>query len=158
MTVLLQRFDTAVQLARELRAFNKEQELATDVIPKANILRAADRHDLLSEIQRYGGALSLAPQIGMTTQRGSGYATGAAAVKELLKYVQRSYMVSSEPRQLWCMPTQQQLREAGRHDLLAAIRKYGHSKLAHAADLKQNIRGRPSVHHDLQGEHVSSDS
>ena len=141
----MQRFQTAAQLAREVRAFNKEQELPADMIPAASRLRAADRHDLLKEIQRYGGALALAPQVGMTTQRGSGYASMPSVTRELLKFVEQSHLDSSVPRRSWHMPTQHQLSQAGRHDLVYALRKIGQARVAQAADLKQNPRGRPSL-------------
>jgi len=69
----MQKFSTAAQLADELKAFNREEGLPIDFIPTANTLRAAERHDLLTGIRQYGGALTLAPQIGMKTQRGSGF-------------------------------------------------------------------------------------
>ena len=144
-SVCAQRYSTAALLARELRTFNKEQGLATDIIPAASILRAADRLDLLSEIQRYGGARSLGPTVAMRTQRGPGFQNMAAAVDELRVFVQQSHIDDDdvESRQPWHMPTQRELRTAGRYDLLTAITKYGQSELALAADLKQNVRGNP---------------
>ena len=138
----MQRCETAQELAEELRDFNREQELPVDTIPSANILRMADRHDLLTEIQRFGGALALAPQIGMKTQRGPGFQSVSNAARQLLLFVQKMNK-TSQARHSWHMPTQQQLRKAGRHDLLNAILKYGQAPLAEAAQLKQNRRGNP---------------
>lgn len=107
------------------------------------MLRAADRHDLLSEIQRYGGALSLAPQVGMRTQRGSGFSSSAAAVKPLLEFVASNYANSDVPRDCWHMPSQRQLKQAQRLDLLAAVAKFGQADLAQAAGLRPNLRGKP---------------
>lgn len=112
------------------------------LIPAASVLRAADRQDLLSEIQRFGGAIALAPQIGMTTQRGAGFASFKSAVRQLLCFVQQLHEGSSQPRQSWHMPTQQQLRKARRYDLLTAISKYGQQSLAEAARLQRNHRGQ----------------
>ena len=143
----VQRYATASQLGRELRAFTQEHQLTRDLVPSASMLRAADRSDLLSEIQRFGGALSLAPLINMRTQRGSGYSSVAAAVAQLLSFVQECNAGSSLPRDSWRMPSQQQLRQAGRFDLRAAIEKYGQAEMARAANLKPNARGRPKSLH-----------
>lgn len=139
----MQKFKTAVQLAKEVHAFNREQGLPTDLVPSANILRAADRLDLLSEIQRHGGALSLAPQLGLRTQRGPGFACTAAAARALLDFAASCKERSEVAREKWCMPTQRQLRQAGRFDLLTAITKFGQVELAEAAGLKPNPRGKP---------------
>ncbi|KAL3141042.1 hypothetical protein ABBQ32_005553 [Trebouxia sp. C0010 RCD-2024] len=137
------KFATAQQLAKELRRFNCEEGLPRDLVPSASMLRATDRHDLLSEIQRHGGALSLAPQIGMRTQRGSGYTSTAAAVKALLDFAGSCNAGSNVARDSWHMPTQRQLRQAQRFDLLTAIAKFGQADLAQAAGLKPNLRGKP---------------
>ena len=146
----MQRFETAVQLAKELRAFNREQGLPRDLIPAANVLRGADRQDLLSEVQRFGGAIILAPQISMRTQRGSGYASCAAAAKGLLTFAHKHNADSNIPRGFWGMPTQLQLSQAGRFDLLFAMTRYGQTNLAKAAGLKPNTRGRPKKSSPVQ--------
>lgn len=139
----MQKFKTAVQLAKEVHAFNREQRLPTDLVPSASILRAADRLDLLSEIQRHGGAVSLATQLGLRTQRGPGFACSAAAAHALLEFAGNCKERSEVAREEWCMPTQRQLKQAGRFDLLTAITKFGQVKLAEAAGLQPNPRGKP---------------
>ena len=139
----VQKYTTAQQLAKEVHAFNREQGLPRGLIPSASILRAVDRLDLLSEIQRHGGALSLAPQLGMRTQRGSGYACSAVAAQALLEFAGSCNARSSVVREEWHMPTQQQLKQAGRFDLLTAITKFGQANLAQAAGLRPNSRGKP---------------
>ena len=139
----MQKYTTAQQLAKEVHAFNREQGLPRDLIPAASILRAADRLDLLSEIQRHGGAVSLAAHVGMRTQRGSGYACTAAAAQALSEFAESCNARSNVAREEWCMPTQQQLKQAGHYDLLTAITKFGQANLAQAAGLKPNSRGRP---------------
>ena len=118
-----------------------------ELIPSANVLRLADRHDLLTEIQRFGGALALAPQIKMKTQRGPGFQSISNAARQILLFVQQ-VNITTQARHSWHMPTQQQLRKAGRHDLLNAILKYGQAPLAEAAQLKQNRRGNPRRKHE----------
>lgn len=139
----MQRFTTAQQLAKEMHAFNREQGLPRGLIPSASILRAADRLDLLSEIQRHGGAVSLAAPLGMRTQRGSGYACSAAAAQALSEFAESCNARSTVAREEWRMPTQRQLKQAGRYDLLTAITKFGQVNLAQAADLRPNSRGKP---------------
>ena len=126
-----------------MHAFSREQGLPTDLIPSASILRAADRLDLLSEIQRHGGALVLAAQLGMRTQRGSGYACSADAAQALLDFAKSCNPRSNVARDEWSIPTQQQLKQAGRFDLLTAITKFGQASLAQAAGLRPSLRGRP---------------
>ena len=138
----MQKYITAQQLAKEVHAFNREQGLPRGLIPSASILRAADRLDLLSEIQRHGGALSLASQLGMRTQRGSGYACSAVAAKALFEFAESCNARSIVAREEWYMPTQQQLKQAGRFDLLTAITKFGQANLAQAAGLRPNSRGK----------------
>jgi hypothetical protein len=132
----MQKFSTAAQLADELKAFNREEGLPIDFIPTANTLRAAERHDLLTGIRQYGGALTLAPQIGMKTQRGSGFHSTVSVAKELMKFVQHLHRNSGDTRQSWLMPSVHQLRQAGRHDLAAGVYKFGLGQVAQAADLK----------------------
>ena len=151
LSCCMQKFTTAHQLAKEVYAFNREQGLPRDLIPSASLLRAADRLDLLSEIQRHGGARSLAPRVGMRTQRGPGYASIAAAVKALLDFIGSCNAGSNVSRECWHMPTQRQLREAQRFDLLTAIKKFGQAELAQAAGLKPNLRGKPGRASALSG-------
>ncbi len=99
--MFVQKFDTAAQLAEELQAFNREEGLPIDFIPTANALRGAERHDLLAGIS---GALSLAPHIGMKTQRGSGFDSTVSVAKELLKFVKHLHK-PSDTRQSWLMPS-----------------------------------------------------
>ena len=138
----MQKFETAEQLAQELKDFNREQELPTKVIPPANVLRLAERHDLLTEIQCYGGAVSLAPEIGMKTQRGPGFHCIDGAAHQMFLFAQQLNQ-GILPRHSWHMPTQRQLRKAGRHDLLYALTQYGQASLAKAAQLRKNHRGNP---------------
>ena len=141
--MFVQKFDTAAQLAEELQAFNREEGLLIDFIPTANALRGAERHDLLAGIRQYGGALSLAPQIGMKTQRGSGFGSTVSVTKELLKLVKHLHK-PSDIRQSWLMPSVYQLRQAGRHDLAAGVYKFGLGQVAQAAALKYNRPRKPS--------------
>ncbi len=134
----VQKFKTAAQLAKELQAFNREEGLPIVFIPTANALRGAERHDLLAGIRQYGGALTLALQIGMKTQRGSGFPSTVSVAKELLKFVKHLHKDSGDTRQSWLMPSVYQLRKAGRHDLAAGIYKFGLGQVALAADLKYN--------------------
>lgn len=140
----MQKFKTAMQVAKAVHGFNREQGLPRDLIPSGSMLRAADRHDLLSEIQRHGGALSLATRLGMRTQRGSGYACTALAALALLHFAESCNAQSDVPRECWHMPTQRQLKQAGRLDLLSAINKFGQADLAQAAGLRPNSRGKPA--------------
>jgi len=140
----VQKFDTAAQLAEELRAFNREEGLPIDFIPTANALRGAERHDLLAGIRQLGGALTLAPQIGMKTQRGSGFYSTVSVAKELLKFVKQLHKDSGDTRQSWLMPSVYQLRQAGRHDLAAGVYKFGLGQVAQAAALKYNRTRKPS--------------
>lgn len=139
----MQKFTSPSALAKELHAFNREHGLPANFIPPAGTLRNADRHDLLSAILHFGGSRSLAPQVGMSTQRGSGFQDSASAVKQLLNFVEQVHTSKADSRYTWHMPTQQQLRQAGRLDLHAAIVKFGAEELAQAAGLKVNRRGRP---------------
>ena len=140
----VQKFDTAAQLAEELQAFNREDGLPIDFIPTANALRGAERHDLLAGIRQYGGALTLAPQIGMKTQRGSGFHSTVSVAKELLKFVKHLHKDSGDTRQSWLMPSVYQLRQAGRHDLAAGVYKFGLGQVAQAAALKYKRTRIPS--------------
>ncbi len=139
----VQKFDTAAQLAEELQAFNREEGLPIDVIPTANALRGAERHDLLAGIRQYGGALTLAPHIGMKTQRGSGFHSPVSVAKELLNFVKHLHKDSGDTRQSWLMPSVYQLRQAGRHDLAAGVYKFGLGQVAQAAALKYNRTRKP---------------
>ena len=140
----VQKFDTAAQLAEELQAFNREEGLPIDFVPTANALRGAERHDLLAGIRQYGGALTLAPQVGMNTQRGSGFHSTVSVAKELLKFVKHLHKNSGDSRQSWLMPSVYQLRQAGRHDLAAGVYKFGLGQVADAAALKFNRTRKPS--------------
>ncbi|DBA87208.1 TPA: hypothetical protein ACH3X1_004281 [Trebouxia sp. C0004] len=132
------KFNTAAQLAEEVQVFNREEGLPIDFIPTANVLRGAERHDLLTGIRQYGGALTLAPQIGMKTQRGSGFHSTVSVATELLKFVKNLPKDKGDTRQSWVMPSIYQLRHAGRHDLAAGIYKFGLGQVAQAANLKYN--------------------
>ncbi|DBB18340.1 TPA: hypothetical protein ACH3X3_003289 [Trebouxia sp. C0006] len=138
------KFDTAAQLAEELRAFNREEGLPIDFIPTANALRGAERHDLLAGIRQLGGALTLAPQIGMKTQRGSGFYSTVSVAKELLMFVKQLHKDSGDTGQSWLMPSVYQLRQAGRHDLAAGVYKFGLGQVAQAAALMYNRTRKPS--------------
>lgn len=134
----MQKFNTAAQLAEELQAFNREERHPIGFIPTANALRGAERHDLLAGIRQYGGALTLAPQIGMKTQRGSGFDSTVSVAKEVLKFVKHLHKDSGDTRQSWLMPSAYQLRQAGRHDLAAGVYKFGREQVAQAAALNFN--------------------
>ena len=144
LSFFVQKFDTAAQLAEQLLAFNREEGLPIDFIPTANALRGADRHDLLAGIRQYGGALTLAPHIGMKTQRGSGFQSIVSVAKELLKFVKHLHKDSGDTRQSWLMPSVYQLRQAGRHDLAAGVYKFGVGQVAQAAALQHNRTRKPS--------------
>lgn len=108
-------------LEREILAFIDACG-APGVMPTAQALRAAGRHDLDRAIRIHGGIVAVAERLGLAhrgQRRPRGYWSNPANVdRELLAFV-------AERGQPGVMPTQSALAAAGRDDLANAIARAG---------------------------------
>ena len=137
----MQKYASIRELAKALQAFISEQELEPHVFPSASILRAADRLDLQKGIEEHGGLFALQPKIRLATTRGPGWPDVATAAKELRNVAVKIGSRMSDSAELR-MPTMQQLRDAGRKDLVYAAQKFGYNEIATAARLVPAKRRR----------------
>ena len=89
---------------------------------------------------------ALQHQIGLATTRGPGWPDIATASKELQNAAVKIGSRTSDSAEL-CMPTMQQLRDAGRKDLVYAVQKFGYDEMATAARLVPAKSRRKAVRH-----------
>jgi len=121
-------YDDIANLAREVYAFVEEHHLSGEM-PNAGQLRRAGQSGLARAIDFHGGFWQVANCLGLTPDRKEkGYWTEETVDLEVSEYLKLAQIDGM-------MPTDSELREAGRADLAVAIPRHGSGMLAVAARL-----------------------
>jgi hypothetical protein len=111
-------YDDPANLAREVYAAVDEAGLP-GVMPTPGQLAALGKSGLVAAICAHGGFWSVAQSLGLSpNRRQKGYWTEAAVDAEVMAFLERAQLDH------W-MPTDFQLREAGRADIAVAIARHG---------------------------------
>lgn len=134
-----QRFKNKRVLKSEIKDFIEEHSLPSKMLPTASDFLELGRPDLHQAVLRFGGYGPVASMIGFSNhrrQRGS-WRNFATVCKEITEYAES---IASGDTKEPCMPTHEELRRAGRHDLRHALQKYGSSTVAEATGLHMRSR------------------
>jgi len=130
-------------LRDEIEEFMEEHDLSDEIMPTAAEFLDLGRPDIHQGILRAGGYRKAAGKLGYTTrrkQRGH-WKDFELFCKELSLYIQqKAISLDQEPR----MPTHEELRREGRHDLRHALQKYGSKQVSERLCVPMNRRGGKS--------------
>ena len=130
-------------LKEEIEEFIEEHELPDKTMPKAAEFLDLGRPDIHQGVLRAGGYTKTAKILGYTTrrkQRGH-WKDFELFCKELNLYIQqKAESQDQEPR----MPTHEELRREGKHDLRHALQKYGSKQVAERLGVPMSRRGGKS--------------
>mmetsp|Transcript_6332 Transcript_6332/g.17938 ORF Transcript_6332/g.17938 Transcript_6332/m.17938 type:complete len:385 (+) Transcript_6332:945-2099(+) len=138
-------------MAAEVRAAMRELEDITGepqvLMPTMQTLRDMGLNDLERAIQFHGGFPRVASRMGLPQRhRPKGYWRDIRNIqKELMDFVKQQQMAphgESPEMDMLYMPTLEELRRAGRHDLRYALQLHGSTKVATVLGLKLRKRGR----------------
>jgi len=160
----------AAMVAGAILSVAEENQLPRGVLPSVGMLLDAGRADIAQAIVRVGGAANAAAMLGMQqirNPRGYWDDPARAAHAALLFAAKRHGLEAgvgeddfdaAEPEALrealaglreaarrgaWVMPSDRELREAGRLDLRYALQKLDRGEVAEIAGLRPRSRGRP---------------
>ena len=137
------RFKNTKILKSEIEDFIEEHELPKKILPSASDFLNLGRPDVHQAILRAGGYSSVATQIKFSNhrkQRGL-WKDFDYVCQQVLEYVQsKAKGLSGDPS----MPTHEELRRAGRHDLRHALQKHGSKAVSEATGLPMNRQGGKS--------------
>ncbi|KAK9813221.1 hypothetical protein WJX72_010952 [[Myrmecia] bisecta] len=113
---------------------------AGPVLPTITELLDAGRNDLLGGILHHGGLHAVAERLGWQTQRRARcyWHDMDVAAQALRRWIDKEQGTDAE-----YLPTHQQLREAGRHDLRYALQTHGSIAIAEKLRLRVRRAGRP---------------
>ncbi|XWK90534.1 MAG: helicase-related protein [Phormidium sp.] len=130
-------------LSLELLNFIKENG-SLDVMPTSDELKKSGRGNLATAIQKHGGYSTVAKRLGLKTAYvKKGYWQDFSNVKyEILKFIEERNISD-------IMPSQEELKKAGRGDLAQAIQKHGgYRAVAEKLDLALVCSAKPKGYWD----------
>ncbi|KAI8110829.1 hypothetical protein M9434_004403 [Picochlorum sp. BPE23] len=137
------RFKNPKILKSEIEDFIEEHDLPKKILPSASDFLNLGRPDMHQAILRAGGYSSVATQIKFSNhrkQRGL-WKDFDYVCEQVLDYAQsKAKEASGDPS----MPTHEELRRAGRHDLRHALQKHGSKAVSEATGLPMNRQGGKS--------------
>lgn len=137
------RFKNTKVLKSEIEDFIEEHDLPKKILPSASDFLNLGRPDMHQAIIRAGGYSSVATQIKFSNhrkQRGL-WKDFDYVCEQVLDYARsKATRASGEPS----MPTHEELRRAGRHDLRHALQKHGSKAVSEATGLPMNRQGGKS--------------
>lgn len=134
-----QRFKNKRVLKSEIKDFMKEHCLPSRILPTASDFLELGRPDLHQAVLRFGGYSAVASMISFSShrRRRGTWNDFLVACKEIKEYAERvSLDQGADP----VMPTHEELRKAGRHDLRHALQKHGSRYIAEATGLHMRSR------------------
>eukprot|EP00890_Picochlorum_soloecismus_P004359 jgi/Picsp_1/4924/NSC_02288-R1_protein len=127
-------------LKDEIEEFMEEHDLPEEIMPTAAEFLDLGRPDIHQGVLRAGGYRKTAEKLGYTTRRKERghWKDFELFCKELSLYIEQKAMSQDqEPR----MPTHEELRREGRHDLRHALQKYGSKQVAERLGVPMSRRG-----------------
>jgi hypothetical protein len=124
-------------LKSEIKDFIKEHSLPSKLLPTASDFLELGRPDLHQAVLRFGGYRDVASMIGFSNHRKCAWKDFGMVCREIEEYAKG---VASRNGKDPCMPTHEELRRAGRHDLRHALQKYSSSSVAEATGLEMRSR------------------
>jgi hypothetical protein len=143
ITILVQHLRSLRTLASELREFVEEQKLPRKMLPSAFQLQTLGRSDLHQAILRHGGYADVAHKMRWRPhrRRRGAWSDIGSVVKDVLRFAAEAATQRGESEESARMPTHEELRSAGRHDLRHALQRHGSTKVAELAGLPMSRRG-----------------
>ena len=132
-----QRFKNKRVLKSEIKDFIKEHSLPSKLLPTASDFLELGRPDLHQAVLRFGGYRDVASMIGFSNHRKCTWKDFGMVCREIEEYAKG---VASRNGKDPCMPTHEELRRAGRHDLRHALQKNSSSSVAEATGLEMRSR------------------
>ena len=137
------RFKNEKILKTEIKDFVEEHDLPRHKMPAASDFLDLGRPDLHQGILRNGGYTTVAQNLGFETHRlkRGKWKDFEFVCKAVVKYAMNNAQKTGTPPRV---PTHEELRRAGRHDLRHALQKYGSKKVSEATGLPMSSRGGKS--------------
>lgn len=134
-----QRFRKKRVLKSEIKDFIQEHALPSKMLPTASDFLELGRPDLHQAVLRFGGYRTVGSMIGFSNHRkGRGtWKDFTTVCRDIQEY---ATSVASTDGNEPCMPTHEELRRVGRHDLRHALQKHGSSSVAEATGLPMRSR------------------
>jgi hypothetical protein len=130
-------------LRAALRELAADRGLPRGRMPTAGDLLALGAADLHQAVLRQGGYAAVAQKAGWTTQRrpAGALADLEAAAEEVRLFAAAAAAAAGGRGGAARMPTHQELRDAGRHDLRHALQVHGSRAVAAVLGLEMSARG-----------------
>jgi hypothetical protein len=133
-----QRLRNKRNLKSEIRDFIREHALPKRVLPCASDFLDLGRPDLHQAVLRAGGYTRTAHMIGYANHRRK---RGEWKDFDAVCRAIQEFVASKSHQPINTMPTHEELRRAGRHDLRHALQKHGSVKVAEALGFDMSRRG-----------------